>query len=422
MEQAMRANFFSIILILSLLAVANVSWAQPSEMDVLLDVMVHKGLLNEKEAKAVRFETEKIVTQQRKETIEIAKKEIKRQPSFDTPEWVKKFKIGGDLRLRYQRNDLDGKEGGENNRTRVRFRLKLSSKINDKLEIKARISTGPSDPRSTNQTFGESFSSKDIVLDRVYAKYTANSYMTLYAGKFGKTFHSPSDLLWDSDLSYEGMAIQMKKKFSDIFIGGINAGVYVIDDINTEDPVMFMIQPTMEWKVNKSFTWIGSVGYVGFENLQDSTRSTFASDQNTLVGGSYKYDYDAFIATTEFSFKVGTIPRFAIIAEYVLAKEPNDNNEGGLIGFELGHKKVKIKGQWKLFYNYRELQSDAFYGGFPDADFYGGNTNVRGKVLGLSYAFADNVVGAVKLYRTENIDGAEELNEDLLQTDIIISF
>ena len=108
------------------------------------------------------------------------------------PEWLSGLKFAGDFRLRYEgiinRADNDGRHRG-----RLRLRLQIAKKLCDELDIIVRLASasGPS-ITSTNQSFDDAFSEKDLWIDRAYMVYKPNFLpgLELAGGKLKKPSHS----------------------------------------------------------------------------------------------------------------------------------------------------------------------------------------------------------------------------------------
>ena len=81
--------------------------------------------------------------------------------------WASKMSFKGDLRLREEFIDEEGKDK-ERWRMRLRARLALKAKVNDTLDVHIRLSSGGDDPASRNQSLGLGFSTKDFNLGRAY--------------------------------------------------------------------------------------------------------------------------------------------------------------------------------------------------------------------------------------------------------------
>lgn len=74
----------------------------------------------------------------------------------ELPQWVKTIKMNGDLRLRYQLTQQNGSTPDR---------------------------SGGDDPRSTNQTFDDSFSSKGLQFDYAFVKVKRSESAKLLGGK-----------------------------------------------------------------------------------------------------------------------------------------------------------------------------------------------------------------------------------------------
>ena len=76
------------------------------------------------------------------------------------PAWLKILQFSGDFRLRYQYEDETDEPA--RNRGRFEYRLAVDANILENLKVGFGLASGGDDPRSTNQTFQDSFSHKDI--------------------------------------------------------------------------------------------------------------------------------------------------------------------------------------------------------------------------------------------------------------------
>jgi len=166
------------------------------------------------------------------------------------PEWISRFKISGDLRLRSQNDFMSSdnamfpssnfqnvqainQAGGVNaaglngfintsedrHRFRERLRLAIDADVAEGLKAGIRLATGNMpDPVSTNQTLGNTGSQYEFNLDRAFLKYDAVNeqgfkWLTVAGGRIanpwyvgGGEFTGGSELVWDTDLSFEGFA------------------------------------------------------------------------------------------------------------------------------------------------------------------------------------------------------------------------
>jgi|LQYC01.1.fsa_nt_gi hypothetical protein len=393
-----------------------------NEIETLLNKLVEKGVLTGAEAQAVLVETR-----------EEERKKIAQRKHDILPEWIQKTKLTGDFRLREQYEKNNAKE--DRWRTRIRYRLGIESQVADKFKVGFGIASGGSDPRSTNQTFQDSFSSKGINLDLAYGQYNPFKWLTLVGGKFKNPLFTPADLIWDSDITPEGGAAQFNYNVRDSFGLFMNVGFFILDERNSEtppppkerqDPFMYVVQPGFEWKIQdadlKDLAKLkASVAYYGFthvkNNILDNTGKT-----NTGYSSGLKYDYNSFVTNAQLGFMPEgfIVPYVGVFGEFVYNPDPKKGNTGWLVGGIFGDEKVSEKGQWQLKYMYRRLGRDAVLDTFPDSDFFGGATDVKGHEGIFEYGICKNVSVSLDYYNSKQLHGAE--SENLLQLDWNLKF
>lgn len=419
----MRKIIFLLFLGVIGLALFNLP-AKAVEVDILVDKLVEKGILSPVEAQIILDETKQQVA-----------KEIAQGKNSSLPAWVQSLKLKGDFRLRYQYDDKDLDSASGRNRGRIRYRLGIESKVNDKLKVAAGLASGGTDPRSTNQTFQDTFSTKGINLDYAYAEYAARPWLTLLGGKMPRKgiLWEPTDLLWDGDITPEGGAILLSKSVNgvDFFT---NLGLFQIDESSSksDEPYMGYIQPGVKLKLGKNVTLKGAVtGYLVQTAEYDIDNS---AGTNTLNGSNHKYDYDAVSPAFELAVKEplgGIVPYFSLFGEYVNAFDPSDDNNGFAAGIKLGEQKVKDKGQWQAKYIYRHLERDAWFDALPDSDAYDGDTNVKGHELALDYGLSKNVTFGLDYYYMQPIDPLSGVSDHslgsgneqhIIQADLVLKF
>ena len=153
---------------------------------------------------------------------------------------ITELELYGDLRLRYQYNGGETKDRGpvaapgtgiagtndwqERERERYRLRLGLRGTLLDDWFFGVRLMTGVND-RSGNVTFGDDTASNTnggggpfernsdlVTVDQAYAGYKGIPGVTLIGGKMPNPFVT-TRMVWDPDISPEGLAEQWKHTF-----------------------------------------------------------------------------------------------------------------------------------------------------------------------------------------------------------------
>lgn len=377
------------------------------EIDILVDKLVQKGVLSATEAQIILDETKKEVAMS-----------VAKGKSYGSPAWPQKVKIKGDFRARYQAQQ---KEGSTNrDRARIRFRLGTEASVTENTKVYAGLATGGDDPRSTNQTLANTFETGDLRLDYAYADHKIGEVVLVKLGKIKKMpFWKPSDLLWDGDINPEGVA--MCADFGSMFL---NTSVLVLDELkkDTSDPFMFVFQPGFKVSLFEDVFLKGAVTYYGFENVEGNTFKHNAGTNSVDVDDKLIYDYDSVGLALQLDVQnpLNLAPYFALMGEYNKASNPNDDNTAYMVGFKVGHKKVKKPAQWQLKYMYKELEKDAFVDFTSDSDFYGGATGAKGHEVVFNYAILKSVIVGVDYYNAKPINGGHK--EELLQLDLVYKF
>jgi polyhydroxyalkanoate synthesis regulator phasin len=400
------------------------------EVDLLLQKLVEKGILTAGEAQQVGTETKEQV-----------KKEISQGKSSSLPSWVQNIKLKGDLRLRYQtkHDKATGDYEKDTNIGRVRVRLGLEGKVNEKLLAGIGIATGSGDPRSTNISFGGYSSKKSIVLDYAYAKYNALPWLNLVGGKMllKDALWEPTDLIWDTDITPEGAIIQLDKSLNPHLSVFMNTGALIVDTDSSSDndaPMAYLIQPGATYKFNDDLSLKGAVSLQSFHNVKGHDACSYSSASNTgisksgsTVSGKYVYDYQMVNPALELKvaqpFKAlgVNIDSLKVFGEYVNNLDVTDGADGFSLGFQLGNDKVEKWGDWQFRYVYAMLGRDAVLDVLPDSDRYGGKTGIRSHEGSLTYGLGKNTSFGLDIYRSWSIIGTQA-PETLFQVDWNMKF
>ncbi|MCG8342655.1 MAG: putative porin [Chlorobiales bacterium] len=339
----------------------------------------------------------------------------------------------GDIRYRYE-SKIKTDEEHSRDRHRIRVRLGVYPWITEELSAGVQLSTaGSNDPVSRNQTLGDGFTTKDINLNEAFIDYHPMFFDGEVNFLFGKravksTLIRVNDLVWDSDLTLEGMTFQFGKDGSKQ-LSGLNAvaGYYFINEFKTGESDPFF------WAAQLAYT--GQTGDLGFmvggsyydyvhivhepaDVLGDWTDGDFFGNSHN---GVYDYDYNIveIFANVVGKFH-GSLP-WKLYGQYAInvAEDVDEGDKGYLVGFKLG--KAKKVGQWEFDANYCYLEKDAVLGAFTDSDRWGGGTNGQGFEVGGKYHLVQNMTLGLKYLDHEiGIDSEEKLH--VLQADMVVKF
>jgi Putative porin len=190
--------------LVSFLASMNMTARAQSKGDqALLDALVRKGVLTEKEAEEISAETAK-------ETVSTSGAKIQ------IGDWVQELRLGGDLRLRNQADQrtpmilTNPKLGPVDQvvpRDRWRFRLRLTADFKLKGNFFGGVMLSTSDNRTTdtkNATYTGGYDNYGIWISRAFMGWAPTPGLTFVAGKQANPFYT-TDLVYDPEVDPQGL-------------------------------------------------------------------------------------------------------------------------------------------------------------------------------------------------------------------------
>jgi Putative porin len=240
------------------------------------------------------------------------------------PEWVRKFRLSGDMRIREQSSfyasdnyqnsppnttayydwlavnanqaeNLNTELNINNNQNqgRERVRLGIDVDIAENVAAGMRLATGNiRNPVSTNQTMGNYDSRYDFNIDRAFLKYSKNddhkfNWLTVMAGRTPNPFFTGgSELVWDEDLSFEGAFVSARHRLSSsdltYSLGGkgptvfTTAGLFPLQSasgLSSRDKWLYGGQAGVDWGLSNQDIFQLAGSYYSYQNLQAVTNS-----------------------------------------------------------------------------------------------------------------------------------------------------
>lgn len=326
--------------------------------------------------------------------------------------------VSGDLRFRHE--SIDEQTRVNRTRQRVRARIGLKAKVAPNADVVVRLASGSDDPVSTNQSLDNAASTKDIRLDRAYFSLAPSATTKVVGGKMKNPFYQPgsSSLIWDSDLSPEGLAWSLAQRGFFVNV----ASLWVEERSSRSDSMMYGAQAGFktEWADGAQIT--AGLGHLDYAATQG--RGAFFDGEgrgNRLdSSGAYIHDFNLTEVFAEVSTKLTSLP-FSVFAHWVRNGGASDDNRGYLVGGRIG--KASSSGQWEFEYSFRDLEADAVIATFTDSDIGGGGTAIRGHVFNFSYAFSKRLGASLTYLASENgVGTADNHDYDRLQADFSLSY
>jgi hypothetical protein len=394
-------------------ALGGASTALAQSSDAILDLLIKKGVISQREANEVREQLDKDTA---------AAVELHNKQKFAS--WVDELKWAGDLRLRGEFFDM-GDQKNENDRLRFRYRLRLGleAKLQKWATLGVRLASGKAgDPVSTNETMDDLFDKDVIQIDAAYVVLQPPGWewVSVTGGKMNNPIWQTglsSPLVYDGDLTPEGLAEQFVLGF-----GGekrhavfLNLAQWVADEVGSSadtDAFVFDTQAGVELRfgpeVKKPVVRARAAGGVFFTEHMDEnglTGDSPTTGNSVQASATSKYldDFTVAHARAEVAWQVaekpflGTPVVFTVSGEYVKnltrtydrlagAKVTVDARQTDGVAGQLAFGGNKKKGEWQVAYQYKYLEADAVLDALTDSDWgTDGGTDRKGHVFKASY-------------------------------------
>jgi hypothetical protein len=328
--------------------------------------------------------------------------------------FIDQLKIKGDLRVRFERRDVEDDKARDRFRTRFRVGGVWKNET-ESWEVGAGLATGATEGTSTNDTWGDAeiFETGDIRLDYAYAKHKIDDFaFTLGQQKnpFVATW-----LIWDSDLRPTGFTGQFAHD-NGFFATAGAYGLELVDGDNTA--MMYAGQVGYTKKIGDVKLTVAA-GYQHYDSVFSSAEAP-NPDYDFQIGDLY--------AKADFSFDKLKLSPYAQIWSNFGADgdvsqaggtlDPEDEDLGWVAGID-----AKM-GAFKLGYAYAVVGADSIVEGLKDADFGtgAGGVDVKGHKISASYGITKNVSAGITAMLYESDERSIDEEADLYQFDINYKF
>lgn len=303
------------------------------------------------------------------------------------------LKWSGDIRHRFDSLQNESPATGKNeNYDQWRLRARLGAKANptDTLSIEARLATGTGGT-STNQSYGDTVKGSrnyDIGLDRASFKYTPAGFFALTAGRMATTMLmvGENDLLFDSDLNFDGAAISLQQTF-DLVSVGVQGGQFTLDEAKdsatAQDVRLNAAQAFARYALSKDELVelsVSQYAYTGVPQHAAIVGTDFLGNSNS--GSVYTYGYRVTSVGLAGQFSIGAVP---VVVYTEAAQNEEVSNDKNAIVYGVKINKLKASRDWTIYVDYRQLDKDSTLAILTDGESFGGGTDGRSWRVGAGY-------------------------------------
>lgn len=355
------------------------------------------------------------------------------EKSSKSTEWAGKLSWQGDFRYRHE--TIEAQPAPDQTRHRIRARLGLRAKVNDTVSATVQLATngGTNDPRSTNQTLGDGNSRKGVAIDLAYAEWKPVAGWGVQLGKTPYAFQRVGSYFWDGDITWEGANVKLDRGpfFASAFASWLQESATGSDANVAGGQFGFR----HEAGPLKLFAAVGYYDVGAVQNEITTTTGSCAANGAFFGGpqGNLTYagagcarllnDYDLVELLAQADWTLGGLP-LTVFLDYIQNQEADDEDVGYAAGVTLG--KAARSHSWEIGYVYQDMEKDAQFGQFLDADLGGGITGSNGSVIKVGYAPAKSWTLNGQYFlndrRTGNSVTAPKLDYRRLQLDLNYKF
>ena len=360
--------------------------------------------------------------------------------------WADALTVKGDMRYRTEfRQDMTKKDPGSTESPnldyeRIRARLGIEGKINDDVKAVVRLTTdgykgttAGGDPISGNQDLTGTGSKKFVFLDLAYIDWNffgeGNSELHGLAGKMVNPFITMNDdLIWDPDLTPEGVAFKGSAAVTDYLTLLGNGGYFIVNNQNNTNQdnmiSMFGLQgaariefmpevqltfgvsdfyfrniegsPVVDWGTASSSSGNGSSSSYG-----NSTRKVVSNGGKTtnMVWATGFNVLEPFAQLDLYPTVCGRVVPMSIFGQLAENRDASSFKKGYMYGLSLG--KAKNPQSFEVGASYARLQKDATFGAWTDSDRWGGGTDGQGYKVYAKYMILKNLLGSVTYFKDD---------------------
>jgi hypothetical protein len=310
---------------------------------------------------------------------------------------------------------------------------------------------------------GDDFRQRPLFLDRGYIKWDPSERWSAVAGRFPNPFFWPTELVWDEDLNFDGVAGSFKPQINASTSAFVSAGWLLMDHQtstpvtpNPRDKTIAALQAGADWRPDSQLhARIGAALY-DFRNLA-GLRNSLNSQANdwSAVGfrqkGNSTFDINAglpgapvllgraadfrlinlnaevdlaHLAPLVFKLQGDYVKNIGYDEDAIRARTGlgiRPETTGYVLRLIGGREAIRDLHDWQLFVGYRHVERDAVVDSFTDSNFFLGGSNTKGPFIGGLYGFDRNVFLRVRWLSGNTISGPP-LAIDVLQSDFSVRF
>jgi putative porin len=410
-----------------------------------------------------------------------------------SPDWIEGLRLYGDLRARieattfaddnaqgvYRDFNVVNDRGGiaragdaalmntSEDRFRLagRLRLGLLAQLGDSFKLDARLASGNArSPVSTNQTLGNYNARWTANIDKAALLWNpisagADRELDLRFGRFANPFVTNTELVWDNDVTFEGLSATYALDLFGRDPARMERGLFVTlgafplqeVELSGDDKWLYGAQLGGELPLGTQSRLRMSASYFDYEKITgvrnapgsqdfDFTAPRFVQKGNTLfdirndadpttnlfaLAGDYKllsanvaldlgFDATHVVLGGEYVSNIGW-DAAQVRSRTGLALDARTTGYEAIV--TVGRPALTARGHWRAFLSYRYLERDATLDGFTDSELHLGGTDLKGYLVGVDVGLSRGTWLRLRYQTATEID-SPPLGIDVWQLDL----
>jgi hypothetical protein len=256
-------------------------------------------------------------------------------------------------------------------------------------------------------------------VDYAFFDYAPMSWIKVDAGKMKNPIWQPTDLLWDTDINPDGLAVGLSKDVDPMVNVFFNGSWLVFNEKNGtyNAPDAYLAQLGAVWKANDK---ISVKAAVASQNLN-------VGGKNTGYYGTPAFDYKGINPSVNVALNdiLGPLS-LAVYGDTFTNSDskPTTDTNASCFGAMIGNcQSIAALGQWQLNVTQRTNQANAWLTNLGDSDCYGGVNNVTGTVYKLAFGLTRSAQLGINYFSFDKINGATPTTpKSLTQADVVYKF
>ena len=400
-----------LVAVLATLAVSTAAYADST--DDIVNALVAKGVLTEEEGALIN-------KGHTGEKAGAAKKE-KSLGKIKISDAVDNATIYGDIRVRHEYRSATNENDAELTRNRERYKITAGVKTESGDWYSDLAFAMGSEGRSDNATFAGSATNGNAPKETLYVKramlgWKATDWLSLEAGRIANPLYT-TELVWDRDLTHDGVAAKFNYKLRDDLKLFGTAEVFqykgdskIYTNTTTADAITNEVvvgQVGVEAELTSQIKAKVAGTYYKYGNAGGNFKpglGTATSPTGTNVTGTNNLEIVELPG--EVSYKFNDVLTAKVFGDYVINLDADrraeialdttsarNDDTAWLLGASVRSQagKKEAKGDWEVKGWYQQTGLYALDPNAVDSDFFDSKINVQGYVFKGQYAVADNV-------------------------------